>query len=226
MEIFQLQERLILLVRGRLNYSSRSVTQHNSPFVLILIVLIHLLLIALVLNIKSKQRKDISFEAIMQLRELPTKNIYSVSETEIPNINVDVKPIHLVVPEITFKENNKTPLDLSVITSDQTYELPDANAELYKDVFDPKLRKKLQEAHAARKPKKQESLETWRASNGTTLVDMGSGECMASMPQMDLRDRGTNWGLLRVKCGETESERMMNNIDADLEARKHPLKTQ
>ena len=226
MEIFQLQERLILLVRGRLNYSSRSVTQHNSPFVLILIVLIHLLLIALVLNIKSKQRKDIYFEAIMQLRELPTKNIYSISEPEVPNINVDVKPIHLVVPALDFKENNKIPLDLSVITSDQTYELPDANAELYKDVFDPKLRKKLQEAHASRKPKKQNTLNTWETAGGATLVDMGDGECIASMPKIDFRDRGTSWSLLRVKCGETDSEKMMDNVSADLEARKHPLKTQ
>ena len=213
-------------MRGRFNYSSRSLLQHNSPLVLVLIILIHFFLIALILNIKSKQRKDLAYETIMQLREAPSENIFYVSEPETPNINVEVKPIHLVVPELDFKENNKTRLDLSVVPSDQTYELPEANAELYKDVFDPKLRKKLQEAHANRKPKKQNTLNTWETSGGTTLVDMGDGECIASMPKIDSRQRGTTWSMLRVKCGKTDSEKMMDNVTADLEARKHPLQTQ
>jgi hypothetical protein len=226
MEIFQLQDRLILLVRGRFNYSSRSVLQRNSPFILVLIILTHLILIFLVSNIKSKHPENLPFETVMQLRDLQSENTFSVSEPEIPNINVEIKPVQLAVPEISFNENYKSRLDLSAPPSDNIYELPHANAELYKDVFDPVLRKKLQEAHANRKSKKHDALNTWETSGGTTLVDMGDGECIASMPKIDARQRGTTWSMLRVKCGKTDSEKMMDNVTADLEARKHPLQIQ
>jgi hypothetical protein len=221
MEYFQLQGRLGLF--EPVHSSSRRVSKNQSSLVLGIIVLVHAVLILLVLNEKVRPREIFPFERIIQLVQLqPEKNI-SISEPEKPIVDVKTSVTSLTAPALSFKDSNNSKLDLSLPQSDSLYELPDGTEGQYKDVFDPKLRKKLQEAHANRKPKKQNTINTWETSGGTTLVDMGDGECIASMPKVDSRQRGTNWSMLRVKCGKTDSEKMMDNVTADLEARKHPL---
>ncbi|RYY01605.1 MAG: hypothetical protein EOO53_16525 [Gammaproteobacteria bacterium] len=224
MESFCFQERFDSLIRIHIRSSSKSPLQRNSPKVLIVIILAHVFLIFIILNTKSKQLKDLPSETVMQISEVKIQNNFSAFVPEIPDLNTGIKSFDLSLPDIKFNEAPRGPLDLSLPKISDSYELPDATSELYKDVFDPKLRKKLQEAHANRKPKKQNTINTWETSGGTTLVDMGDGECIASMPKVDSRQRGTNWSMLRVKCGKTDSEKMMDNVTADLEARKHPLK--
>lgn len=229
MRAFLLRDRFVLLMQGSTNYSLRSLLPHNSYIILMLIILLHIFLVVIALNIKLKQRKDFFFETVMQLRKVKIENTSSVLEPEALNINMVITPTHLMMPELNLGEVYQFRLDLKSVSSDQStmpYKSPNKNDKLYGDVFDPTLRKKLQEAYANPKPKKQGVLNTWQTSGGTTLVDVGDGECISSLPKIDSRQRGTAWSMLRVKCGQTDSEKMMDNITADLEMRKHPLKTQ
>ena len=77
------------------------------------------------------------------------------------------------------------------------------------------------EAQSLNKPRAKEKSNSWTEADGRTFVDMGDGHCLVSMPKTDPRERGTNWG--HARCGKTNSEKMIDNVAADLEARKHPL---
>lgn len=224
MGVFQLQGCLKSLMRVSINSSSKAILQNDSPLVFVIIVLIHLLLIALALNTKFKSRERSPFESIMQLVQLQPEKPVLISEREQPNIDFKTNSIYQGVPELNFKEINKSELDLRLPQSDRLYELPDATAEQYTDVFDPKLRKKLIDAQVFNIPRKKEKPTSWTESDGRVFVDMGNGQCFVSMQKMDSRVRGTNWGM--TPCGKTDSEKMMGNVTADLEARKHPLKAQ
>jgi hypothetical protein len=220
----QLQGRLSSLMHGRINYSARTVLQNNSPLLFVIIILIHLLLIAIALNTKFKQRDRSPFESIMQLVQLQPKETVYASEHEKPNIAFKRSAIYLKTPELSFKEIYNSELDLSLPQSNQLYQLPDEAAAQYADVFDPKLRKKLMDSRRFNISRKVENPTSWTEIDGRVFVDMGNGECLVSMTKVDWRERGTNWGVTR--CGKTGSEKMMDNVTADLEARKHPLKAQ
>lgn len=228
MEIFQLQGRLNSFVQGRISYSSKTALQHNSLRVLIIIVLAHLLLIFIAFNAKNRQHEFFPLETIMQLVQLQPEKAVSADEPEQLSIEFKNTPIHLALPELSsalnFTETYKVELDLSLPPSDQLYEFPDESFEQYKNVFDPKLRKKLIDAQVFNIPHKAEKPTTWTEIDGRVFIDMGNGQCFVSMQKIDSRERGTNWGFTR--CGKTDSETMMDNITADLEARKHPLKAQ
>ncbi len=210
----------------RFDFSSKRISRKASGFIFAIIVIAHGILIILVLNSKSKLREYRVTETLLQLVDLPPEEYQPLVEPEKPIVSFHLTANHNELPNIDIKNAPVEKADLTNYQSSVPYELPNKNDKLYSDVFDPVLRKKLQEAHANRKPKKQNTLNTWETSGGTTLADMGDGECIASMPTIDSRQRGTSWSMLRVKCGKTDSEKMMDNIMTDLEARKHPLQTQ
>ncbi len=228
MERFELQGRLNLLMRGCIHYPSKAVSQHNSPFLFVIIVLIHLLLIAIALNSKFKPRERSSFESIIQLVQLQPEKAIAVVELEQPNINFKTNSIYLGAPELSFKESYRSELDLSLPKSNQIYEFPDGTVEQYKDVFDPKLRKKLIEAKSLNIVRAAEKQKRWTAPDGALYMDDGEGHCRHSMLNVDTHSTATNWSTLTLNgsCSKDEGGRMMDNINADLEARKHPLKTQ
>jgi hypothetical protein len=73
---------------------------------------------------------------------LPSKNsaLYSFGGPSInPNFN-SVQPFKPIIPDVELNE-----LDVNVLDLKDSYELPNKNPERYKEIFDPKLRKKLQE---------------------------------------------------------------------------------
>ena len=212
--------------RSSFDFSSKRISRKASGFIFAIIIFVHGILIILVFNNKSKLREYTVTETLLQLVDLPPERYQPLVEPKKPMVIFHLNTIHSELPDVDVKDVPDKRADLTNYQSSVPYELPNKNDKLYSDVFDPVLRKKLQEAHANRKPKKQDTLNTWQTSGGTTLVDMGDGECIASMPKIDSRQRGTTWSMLRVKCGKTDSEKMMDNVTADLEARKHPLQTQ
>jgi hypothetical protein len=48
------------------------------------------------------------------------------------------------------------------------------------------------------------------------FVEVGDGDCMTSMPKVANGERGTRWSSSRVKCGKSESERMMESVERNL----------
>lgn len=210
----------------RFGYSSKRLSRKTSGFIFATIVIAHGVLIILVLNSKLKPREYKTRETLLQLVELSPEKYLSVADLEKPVVIFHLNAIHNKLPDVDIKDAPIKKADVTNYQSSVPYELPNKNDKLYSDVFDPVLRKKLQEANANRKPKKHDTLNTWQTSGGTTLVDMDDGECIASMPKIDSRQRGTSWSMLRVKCGKTDSEKMMDNVMVDLEAREHPLQKQ
>lgn len=196
----------------------------NSALLFALVIAFHIVIILLILSSQSASRSNAAYEKPLQLLQLQP-------EKEINSYNVNVQPLSVRAPEIQFvipesiNDANQIQFiesDLKVLPSADTYELPSENAHLYPDVFDPRLRKKLQENHQVVSKAKLAKLRTWKDVTGNTVVEVGEGSCIRSMPSTG-NSRAANWSLLRFKCGRDEGEKMMDNVTADLEARKHPL---
>jgi len=168
------------------------------------------------LNEKSGLRKFASEKAIHMINVLP-EPVKSISEPEKPDV---IKPriTQLVLPSLQFSEPAQSQLDIPF--DDSSYELPSELSHQHENIFDPKLRKKLIEAQRFNVLRQQEKVKSWTEADGRTFVDMGDGMCLVSMPQADSSARGTNWGMTR--CGKTNSEKMMDNVNADFESRRHP----
>jgi hypothetical protein len=223
MAIIGLQDRLGFLDGRFSGYSPRYQAKRNSGAILIAIVMAHGLFIFIALTTKTKQRENIPVQPLLQLIQLQPENLV-VLELEKPNVSFQSSAVHLQLPEIDITFSALIHLDLSDYQSTVPYALPNPNDAKYRDVFDPKLRQKLIDAQAINKPRTKEKSTSWTEIDGRTFVDMGNGECLVSMQKVDSRERGINFGFTR--CGKTDSEKMMDNVTADLEARKHPLQTQ
>jgi hypothetical protein len=225
MAIWGLQRRLGFLGDSFQMCSPKYQTKRSSSITLVAIVIAHGLFIFVALNAKTKQRENFPSQSLLQLIQLqPEESV--ISEIQKPDVSFQSTAVHIQLPAIEINDAPHILTDLSDYQSVEPYELPNPNDALYGDVFDPQLRKKLQETHANRRAQKPDALNTWITSGGTTLVNMGDGECIRSIPKTDSRERGTSWSMLRVRCGKTDSEKMMDSVNADLEARKHPLKSQ
>ena len=209
---------------NRFDFSSKRISRKASGFIFAIIVIAHGVLIILVLNSKSKSQEYTATETLLQLVELSPEKHLLRAELEEPEVIFQFNTIHSKLPDIDIKDIPLRGADLGDYLSTVPYELPNSNDARYRDVFDPKLRQKLIDAQAINKPRAKEKSTSWTEIDGRTFVDMGNGECLVSMQKVDSRERGTNWGMTR--CGKTDSEKIMDNVTADLEARKHPLQTQ
>ena len=156
----------------------------------------------------------------IQMIQFETKIDKSVLVVEPPSFDFHPQFNYPVIPDIEFDEVNQKDIDLVQSKLDKPYEFPNKNNTRYKDVFDPKLRQKLIDAQGFNTARRAEKPISWTQADGRTFVDMGDGSCFVSMPKVDSRDRGTNWGATR--CGKADSEEMMDNVMADFEARKRP----
>ncbi|MET0357212.1 MAG: hypothetical protein ABW044_10565 [Cellvibrio sp.] len=195
----------------------------NSIYAIAITLIAHGVVILFLVNLKHIE--PAVNNSTIQMIQLKPEKVDAVLTVETPTIHFQSRAIHVDIPNIDFVDQGPADLRLIHSQSDIPYELPGKNSDLYGDVFDPVLRKKLQEAHANRRPARKDAINTW-VSGATTMVDVGDGECIRSIPKTDSRERGTQWSMLRVKCGKSDSEKMMDNVTADLEARRHPLKAQ
>lgn len=223
MAISSLQGQVGFIDTGFRGYSLKHRTKKNSGVIFIAIVIVHGLFIVVALTVSTKQKENLPVQPLLQLIQLNKENV-ATPELELPVVNVQLNAIHIQLPQIDPNAFPPIHADLSDYKSAIPYELPNANDAKYRDVFDPKLRQKLIDAEVFNKPRTKEKTNSWTEIDGRTFVGMGNGECLVSMRKVDSRERGTNLGMTR--CGKTDSEKMMDNVNADLEARKHPLKTQ
>lgn len=201
-------------------HRGRSAKQ-NSIAVFFAITLLHLVLIVIAINSTLKQSGAVStpsFKMIYLSQEKPPVP----TELSTPIIESTSIKTSMVLPEIVIEE--PPPMTLTLDRSLSNYPLLNPNDAKYRGVFDPKMRQKLSDAQHINRPKAKEKSNSWTAADGRVYIDMGDGNCMVSMQKMDSRERGTNWGGTR--CGKNNSEKMMDNVMADFESRKHLLKTQ
>ena len=156
---------------------------------------------------------------------LHPQKVVPTFEPHIPEVNIrsDSLKLDFHIPDVKYIEIDKSGLDLSAVEPNMHYELPNKNEDRYKDVFDPRLRKRLQENYQVVSKAKESKLKNWTRSDGTIMVETGDGTCISKVP--DKNGVTTLWSmqLAGANCDKTQSEKMMDNINADLEARKHPL---
>ena len=204
MVFLNLQGQLGELSFTRASYHQSHRSKQESIVIFIVIVILHLALIVVVLNTKVKQR-EASVTPAFKMIYLSQVKIPIQTELNIPVIErVSIKAA-MVLPEIVIEEQAQTTLDITFEQSSKHYEFPNKKAGRYKDVFDPKLRKKLEDLpiKTMAKPKIQ------YLGVGITLEDIGNGKCIYG-------NAFTGEGRI-VKCGPDEGERMMLNVERALD---------
>ncbi len=220
MEYLQLQGRFGLF-KPRHSYFPHTSKNHSS-LVLGIIVFLHLVLILLALNEKAKQRESLP-EKFLHMTELLPEAEEPIEPLTPDLIRPDLiapLPIQLNLPPLDFLDSTALPTETPVNeVFEQTF--TDSSAE-YENVFDPKLRQKLLDAKRFNLPNTAEKTRVWTAIDGRTYIEMGDGICMVSMPKVDSRQRGTDWGA--TTCGKTNSEKAMDRVMADYGSRKLPKK--
>ncbi len=213
MVLLNLQGRFGDLGFARAGYVHGRSAKPKYALVFFIIVFLHLVLIFIALNIKSKQLEVASTPSFKMIYFSPQKP--SV-ELEVKAPSLELSPFKTPkVPEIFIEERSTTIV---------SFETSPSNSVNNTQVFDPKMRQKLSDAQPLNRTRFKAQLGDWKESDGRDFVAKDDGECFVSMRQVDSRDRGKNWGGTR--CGKTDSESMMDRVNADVEARKYPLKAQ
>jgi hypothetical protein len=178
--------------------------KQESIIIFIVIVILHLALIIFVLNAKIKQRET-SVTPAFKMIYLSQVKIPVQTELNIPVVERASIKASMVLPEIIIEEQTQTALDITIEQPSTHYEFPNKKAGRYKDVFDPKLRKKLEELPIKSMPKPKIQY----LGVGITLEDIGDGKCIYG-------DAFAGGGSI-VKCGPDEGERMMLNVERALD---------
>jgi len=222
MDFLNLQGQLRNLWFARASYHrGRRKPAQESIFILIAIVLLHLVLIFIALNAKLKQRET-SVAPAFKMIHLSQEKPPDQTELHIPVVERTSVKRSIVLSEIILEV--QPALMLTFDKPQSNYELPNPNDAKYGDVFDPKIRQKLIEAQGLNRPPAKEKEGSWTTSDGRVFTEIGDGKCLVPKLKTDWRDRGTSYDT--VRCGKNDSEKMMDRVNADLEARKHPLKNQ
>lgn len=194
----------------------------KSFFIFFTIFVGHVFFIDMALNHNPRSAENSFHELLLQVSILHPQKVISEFDSRLPEANIRFESVQpdFQIPAIKNIEIDKANLDLS-IDPNTHYELPSPHSDRYANVFDPRLRKQLQENHQVVSKAKIAKLRTWNDGSGNTVAEVGEGDCIRSMPGGD--GVGITWSTLHFKCGKDESDRMMDNINADLDARKHPL---
>lgn len=195
-------------------YAPKYQAKKNSSITLIAILVAHGIFILIVLNTKTKQSEVLARQPLLQLIQLRPEVSVRL-ELEKPEISLQANSIHFQLPNIHINDPPQSPISSQ---SAATYELSDSSDTKHGDVFDPKVRNKLNESESFNRPRTADKAGTWVAIDGRTFVEMGDGNCLVSMQKGDWRDRAVNWGF--TQCGKTDSEKTMDRINAEMAARK------
>jgi hypothetical protein len=191
--------------------------KHNSITIFFLVALLHLLLISISLNTQTKRPLTENTPSL-QMIYLSKISSAEPAQLEIPSITSSPISVPTIFHEVKFEEHPV--LDLILNNSSSNYQLASPNDTKYQSVFDPKLRKKLIDSEPMNRPRAIVKQESWTANDGRVYTDMGDGLCLVNNLKTDWRDRGTSYN--GVNCGKTDSEKMMDNINADFDVRKSP----
>ena len=211
MEFYYLQGRLYFLFGKSVKNFSKNNLQRAVLFISILFF--HCVLFIAFMRIQLGKHQTLSLQRTFTLVSLPPERNSPILELPPPSLNFNTHLMQIPLPNIEIAESPTQTMNATSIEMDKSYELPNKSSNRYQEIFDPKLRQKLQALHQPSivKPKIQS------LGIGVTLENIGDGKCIYG-------DAFNRTGKI-VKCGPDEGERMMNNINEELETRKHPFKT-
>jgi hypothetical protein len=174
----------------------------SSYLAFVFVVVVHCSLIIAAFNQRLMRHEEFLVETQVTLVLLQQEESQSVqSENSLSHISKH----SIALPEISFPDVQIENVELNIPYLNEAYELPNKKSERYKNVFDPKLRKKLQELPPVVKAKPKIQY----LGVGITLEDIGNGKCIYG-------DAFHKAGSI-VKCGPNEGERMMQNVERALE---------
>ncbi|GGY68265.1 hypothetical protein GCM10011613_10590 [Cellvibrio zantedeschiae] len=186
---------------ARKRYSPKLVPQQYSLWVFFFTFIIHLAIIFVAM--KGHHHKSEQVEMAINLVPMYVVADVPVFSVEAPAIQSDIQLSSPVSPELIFPEpeKNVSTLNMREFLGQETYEFPTKKSGRYKDVFNPELRKKLQDLPERKvvKPKIQ------YLGVGITLEDIGNGMCLYG-------DAFLKTGY-KVKCGPDQGEQMMINME-------------
>jgi|GEM_PF-650662 len=218
---FNLRGRNVYLWRASTNHYFKRKRKGASTTIIFLVAISHLYLTLIALN-SQVARSHIEDTPSLQMLYLSQVASVEPERLETPEIKLPSIKVSIAFHEVSFEE--KAALDITPDNSSSNYQLVAPDSDKYQTVFDPKLRKKLidlESLNRSRATTKHNA--SWTADDGRVYTYMGDGACLVTNLKTDWRDRGTSY--TRVKCGKTDSEKMIDSIDADLDARRHPLKS-
>lgn len=117
-----------------------------------------------------------------------------------------------------------TPDELQSLQDQPTYslepsdaDLKEVNAKPFGGVFDPRLRKKLQDQQAEKQAKAL-GISTYELANGSTVVKLSDNHCLSTLSQ-GKKENETNW--YHTGCHEkTEGERMMDRVNESMRLKR------
>ena len=202
-------------------YNKATLSRTNQSLLLLVILVVHLLLLVLVFSFGWSSKQTLT--PVMRFVDVKEQVVQPAEVPSAPNIEVNDSHIHLDVPVVAplYFQNDLVDYRLDLSEPQSTYSLPSRNSDKFNDVFDPRLRKSLQENYRVSKSTSLKKHDAWTNAHGQNFIETGDGNCLIEMHKFDSGDRARNWGI--TSCGKTDSEKMMDNVEQDLGARKHPL---
>lgn len=197
MDYIPTQGRLGLL---RSHVCVRAISKYQNAVVFVIVAFAHALIILEGLRQKITASELLS-ERVLYMIYLAPQSHKSLEELQKPKVS-QLRPVWFEAPTIQFAEPD---FASNFTHSDNTsYKLANKKAEQYRDIFDPRLREKLENL-PLRVSKK---LKIQHLGVGVTLEDIGGGLCIYGDA---LRKEGR-----KVKCGPDEGELMMQNVEKAL----------
>lgn len=189
-------------VRASVHHRQRP--EQKSVVLFFLVLILHMVLIVLAFNTQIKLR-EAAVTPGFKIIHLAQVKIPVQTELNAPVIERTVINVSMALPDIVIEEQIQTAIITSIEQPKSHYEFPSKKAGRYKDVFDPRLRKKLEDLPVKTIPKPKIQY----LGVGITLEDIGDGKCIYGNA---FSGEGRT-----VKCGPNEGERMMLNIERDLD---------
>lgn len=195
-----------LYVVGTTRKSQFPKSSARSLLSLLIVLFVHVLIISYTFKNRFQSTEVFAVEPQVNLILLtPEKVSPSLNNLSLGLGELSVSNFENVIPRMEFPSIEDRGLDLDSPDYNNTFELPNKNSNKYKDVFDPKLRKRLQDLPSPKKVKpKIEYLGV-----GITLEHLGNGKCLYG-------DAFHKTGNV-VKCGLDEGVQMMLNVERALD---------
>jgi hypothetical protein len=183
-------------------------------FVILAISTLHIIVIfSLSTQKKSKMNRSAEQVIILNLFQPKTPKNYNDDKLITGLLRINKLDIKTQISEINLREFLVEGDDNPASTNFMPY-------DKVKRAFDFRLQDKFQENNSIPIDPNRSSVNSWTSLDGTQFLEVDDGECITSMPKLPNTGRGTNWSSTRVKCGKSESERMMENVERGLRRKK------
>lgn len=188
-----------------MNYPKRKTLSRMQAFALTATLVIHLVLVYLLSTQSRPHQSPSVIESTIQYLIIAPAAAPAVRIT-LPDVNIYTQlPINTLAPIDKIQLDEGMP-GVDVPTAD-IYQFPDKGASKFQHLFDPRLRNRLQNLKHFTKSKT-------RSVDGVQVLDLGDGNC--EFTTVGTSKTGRMSESVVVKCGNNESEQMVENMEKAL----------